>query len=295
MPARFTEDAKKAYARFDLWIREEGLRSALLRAKRVRHAALNSMLGQPDPEYPFLATHKGFPICVLFLRKYTKDDLGKRAVLTVLSDFTRYQAPGPIDLGSITEPGLSIPEEIINEISSLIRKDEKIDLTQAQYLFRSKRGPNGQAVYTAGLDAVALANDPSLKESCYSLLDLQSEDLADDLIEMTNECQSENDPNHSKLSIKREYGGKDRVFAIFDYYSQVALRPLHKAMNRLLQRIPQDFTFNQEDTATTIRSWYERGVNSFHSLDLSSATDRFPAILQKKVVEKLVSAEFADH
>lgn len=39
--------------------------------------------------------------------------------------------------------------------------------------------------------------------------------------------------------------GKSRVIAILDYWSQTALRPLHKFLFGILRRIPQDCTFNQ--------------------------------------------------
>lgn len=69
--------------------------------------------------------------------------------------------------------------------------------------------------------------------------------------------------------------GKTRIMAIGDFWSQTALRPLHQALFRVLKKLPQDVTFNQDAFRDRLKSGgaFTPGV-VFHSIDLSSATDR---------------------
>jgi hypothetical protein len=79
--------------------------------------------------------------------------------------------------------------------------------------------------------------------------------------------------------------GKTRVIAILDYWSQTCLRPLHDSINRILKRIPMDCTFDQN--AFTKSTPADLQGHSFHSIDLTAATDRMPIALQKRVVRYL--------
>lgn len=87
-----------------------------------------------------------------------------------------------------------------------------------------------------------------------------------------------------KLGFKDEPAGKVRVFAMVTAWDQWALRPLHDAMFKLLERVPQDGTHNQLGPLRFIR-W---GIDSLWSLDLTAATDRLPLFLQAKLLESLM-------
>jgi len=84
---------------------------------------------------------------------------------------------------------------------------------------------------------------------------------------------------YRKLSVVRDKEGKQRVIAIFDYWSQTALRPVHDWLFSILRTIKQDCTFNQSAFLMKIDM-----TGPFFSLDLTSATDRFPIWLQEKVL-----------
>jgi uncharacterized protein (UPF0147 family) len=81
---------------------------------------------------------------------------------------------------------------------------------------------------------------------------------------------------------------KVRVIAILDYFSQDALFPLHKQIMKVLEGIPQDRTFQQN-----AKSFVGKSRSSFHSIDLTNATDRFPVEFQSIVLEEMFGAEFA--
>lgn len=75
---------------------------------------------------------------------------------------------------------------------------------------------------------------------------------------------------------------KVRIFAIPNALKQALLRPAHDWCMRILHIIPQDGTFDQH----TPMRWIEK-CSCLRSFDLSSATDRFPLLFQRAVIESL--------
>jgi len=93
-----------------------------------------------------------------------------------------------------------------------------------------------------------------------------------------------------KLSLKPEPAGKTRVFAMVDSVSQMVLKPVHDRLFSLLRVIEQDGTFDQMAPAKRLVA---KGLTSFWSFDLSSATDRFPILLQHTVMGLLLGPAMA--
>jgi len=85
--------------------------------------------------------------------------------------------------------------------------------------------------------------------------------------------------SNRKLHLINDPEAKCRIIAIYDYISQWALNPLSEKLFEVLKSIPQDRTFTQDPLI-------DKGgrIDSFHSLDLSSATDRFPRKLQQQIL-----------
>lgn len=94
--------------------------------------------------------------------------------------------------------------------------------------------------------------------------------------------------NFRKISAFPDKELKVRVIAIGDYFSQTALRPLHKYLFRILKRIPQDRTFDQGAMSSIL------GKEIYYSLDLSSATDRFPIQVISLVLKGHLPKIFVD-
>jgi hypothetical protein len=83
-----------------------------------------------------------------------------------------------------------------------------------------------------------------------------------------------------KISLVYDPECKVRPIAILDYFSQVVLRPIHKILFfSILKGFKQDRTFNQ----SPFNDW-KLNDEPFYSLDLSSATDRFPIELQQRIL-----------
>jgi hypothetical protein len=94
-----------------------------------------------------------------------------------------------------------------------------------------------------------------------------------------------------RLSEIPDKDGKTRIIAIFDYWSQCSLKPLHESLNKILASIKEDCTFDQGK--------FRRLLNLpagtvYHSIDLKSATDKMPVVLQTEILKVLSDEVFAD-
>lgn len=93
-------------------------------------------------------------------------------------------------------------------------------------------------------------------------------------------------PYLGKLGTKEE-PGKVRVFAMVDWWTQVALNPIHKFIFGILEKIPQDGTFDQ-DRAVRYGEKVIARTGFGASYDLSAATDRLPVSLQEVLLDHLL-------
>jgi hypothetical protein len=91
----------------------------------------------------------------------------------------------------------------------------------------------------------------------------------------------------SKLSPKWGEAGKPnvRLFGIGDYFSQAALKGMHLSIGSLLKKIPMDGTFSHHGQVDRVSAFPRYRTDS---VDLSSATDRFPIVIQAIVLGSLI-------
>jgi len=82
---------------------------------------------------------------------------------------------------------------------------------------------------------------------------------------------------NGRLSFVKDPEAKLRIIAIFDYYTQLFLKPVHDKFVNMLKHFKSDRTYTQDLS----NEWKDNG-HSFWLLDLSSATDRFPISLNRK-------------
>lgn len=87
-----------------------------------------------------------------------------------------------------------------------------------------------------------------------------------------------------QLCLKVEPAGKVRVFAIVDIWTQSALQPLHDSLFNLLRKLPNDGTFDQDQSFQRAKEKATLFNNAF-SIDLSAATDRLPLFLQSHILD----------
>jgi hypothetical protein len=233
-----------------------------------------------------------------FYVRHGRTPAAMQAVLSILGYYRGILAPGTPDLAPITEPGKELSQELLDSIvQDGFDPSWKIkvkQLPQVQMRLRSKRGPNGQATISALTDINCLPDE--LYNSIVALSKiLRSEITAFTLNQLRTKASLVPNAYHSRLAIKRELGGKDRVFAMVDYWTQTFLQPIHYGLGEILRKLPQDCTFDQDKGISSMKSW-TLSDQEIHSIDLSSASDRFPITLQCKVMEKLTEdSEFVSH
>jgi len=71
------------------------------------------------------------------------------------------------------------------------------------------------------------------------------------------------------------------------------LRPLHDSLFELLKRIPNDGTFNQDESVARSKSKALR-TNCSWSYDLTAATDRLPIIFQSALLDRIVPGKLGN-
>jgi len=103
----------------------------------------------------------------------------------------------------------------------------------------------------------------------------------------------ETDVYTGRLGFSAEPGGKTRKFAIGDYWSQLSLKPLQIALYRTLRSIPTDTTSNQSRGFLNLLK-DSRGKPTY-CFDLSSASDRIPAKMQRYRLQLMGGLHVADN
>jgi hypothetical protein len=98
-------------------------------------------------------------------------------------------------------------------------------------------------------------------------------------------------PSLGRLSLKFEPAGKVRVFAIVDYWTQAALKPLHHWMFDVLRVIPSDATFDQTGV---LNRYASRGLKHHSGFDLTAATDMIPVGLYRELFKDRLGADHVD-
>jgi len=92
-----------------------------------------------------------------------------------------------------------------------------------------------------------------------------------------------------RLSVVYDQAGKARVIAITNWWLQVSLKPLHNAVFKVLRKLENcDGTFDQDGALNKFIKRLSGKEVTYHSFDLSAATDRIPIDLQKLILNTLV-------
>lgn len=160
------------------------------------------------------------------------------------------------------------------------------ETAKAKYAIMTSGGPNGQATWSADLDAKAILASPTLFKHMSDFAKASGLDrFVADLV-ATVPTPLELNPGHretvvtGRIHALEEWGGKTRLVAIMDYWTQTLLTPLHNTINYFVRRLEQDGTFNQDKIAKTVRGWTLSKDLSVNSFDLTAATDRIPIDIQ---------------
>lgn len=208
-----------------------------------------------------------------------------RLGLTILSLGRLFPGNGAdYDLNSITASTTEEPKLIlsITEYASKSRICSNFILQDwSRPHFSNKSGPNGHALGHSLIDFISMT--PNLYNN---LITLGGDNLKDYLLSIYKIVNYFPiiGRNLRKIFIVKDKELKNRPIAIFDYWSQTCLWNLNEALFERLKLIPQDMTYDQSNIGDLI----QMNEHSYHSLDLASATDRFPISLQTKILEILI-------
>jgi hypothetical protein len=153
-----------------------------------------------------------------------------------------------------------------------------------------KGGPNGRATVSATADARAFTKEGEVFNAFVSLADkLGMFQIVGNLFAMSKASVPHGgghvtDEVLGRLHVIQELGGKARIVAILDYWTQTLLYPLHYAFKPFLKSLPMDGVYDQTSAALRVKEWSENPDSTIYSFDLSAATDRFPLWFQQKVL-----------
>jgi hypothetical protein len=156
-------------------------------------------------------------------------------------------------------------------------------------------GPNGKASWTAFSDAkVILGNTTLFNHYKNFVTESKMSFLLRDIfgtVSIPNADQTiDSLLKEGVIHSFSEWGGKTRHVAMLDYWTQIALTPLHNTIFETLRDIPEDATFNQDAAIADIKRWTLDPLSELHSLDLTAATDRLPIAFQREVLSYLLSS-----
>lgn len=161
---------------------------------------------------------------------------------------------------------------------------------------RMVRGPNGPAIITAHYDARAVVNDTNFASKLGALSVLTRTKWIYDLMLDCAKDTKNNNYKIGRIALIAEGGGKTRTVAIGNYWTQNILQGIHDLIMNILRKMVTDGTYGQEEQVKRISN-LSLGHKTY-SYDLTSATDRFPIVLQEillsHVLPKGVSAAWKD-
>jgi hypothetical protein len=255
----------------------------------------------------FVSSKSGFPSKFIFLKKYIDSGKTEQIVFALtLLNISRCITPKnneviPINFNSITDPPKkvfkTVPGIFVKEFINEYKLDWEIPTYDVKDFFISlKMGPHGPTILSITETVKYLGH--SIMQSILTLTGKEFFSkyvgpfisfVNHNKINIPNGSGKDNIFTHKssgRLSIIKDPECKMRVIAISDYYTQFTLKPIHKLFMNLLRKLPCDRTFTQDP----FHKW--EGTDPFYSLDLSSATDRFPVHLQQKLLTYLVSTKY---
>jgi len=159
---------------------------------------------------------------------------------------------------------------------------------------RSTKGPNGPAVYSCLQDLSALKDRPELYQNIKSLMRITAPAVERLMTTKISQAVEKKEAVHSKLRFLSESAGKTRVVAIADYWSQMALLPVHDLFIASLRRIDTDCTYRHGHLVSTIKKLTSNGT-WLGTIDTTAFTDRFPIGPQSAIVNRVLGSEVSLH
>jgi len=286
------------------WIKDWGTVHTIKYYKQMRLHCTRYICGQPllTNTMSIGLTKDGWPKKLLFLKNFVDKGLTSdlKFVLTILN-FSRswiltnseWSKVIPNYL-SITDPPKGkyiIPGGFINKFVKEHSLKRKPPVFSKDILYLStKAGPDGPATLTAYHNLLQYSYEEMQK--IFNITDENGADFFSKSYKYAwdNNLTASKSKTNGVLSFVKDPEAKLRIIAISDYYTQLFLKPIH---NIILFMLKGSFsTCDRTFTQDPMHKW-DDNEHSFWSLDLSSATDRFPIDLQRRLLVRIFNEEFA--
>jgi hypothetical protein len=237
-------------------------------------------------------------------REYGTDAL--RASLSVLYMTRIFRLEPKPSFSSIEKaPGFTGNPSKLRKLMVMFLKDVGLNpkhfgrvprrLRFSSYHHSSRSGPNGPGLWSSVQDFMSLPT--SLK---YHISNIGGDLITENMKHMEYLIENEEVLKFFGVSEKRQYRklalisdkeGKTREVAIADYWTQTCLKPIHDYQSSILKNIKADCTFDQSKLVKTLQA--HKG-HQYHSVDLTSATDRFPIDIQKEMLSIYTNRDYAE-
>lgn len=277
-------------------IKKHGKQYTLGRFKESYTFLRNYLLKLPTQPIPFCkADSLGIPKPLWSLRPLIKGDRdAQRVALTIARSYEQIRLPIDYSTVAITDDLSPLQEtnvlELLPKFNKFLTKftrKRKWYLGSLQdpvapwskVLTTLSKGPNGPAVASSHLDAKAVTASHYLYHAIKRLNNVLGQDWITDWMIGQSETVKEGSYYTGRLGFSSEPAGKTRIFAIGDYWSQLSLKPLQISLQKTLSQISTDSTSNQDKGFKSLIA--ESCGKCTYCFDLSSASDRIPAIMQK--------------
>jgi len=288
--------------RQELVAKSNGMEGLIAYNKALRSNLLNYLSGNPIRDPLAACTHDGIPRALGSMIPLIRGNsyLAISMVLTVLMSTRSLKLKANPDIESIVAPfkgDLSNVSMFATDFWRALGYRPQVrtyglyaDLAQ----YRTKKGPNGHSLSTSVIDA------NNLPQSLLTSLKLVGGPFLHESVEhlrnkfFLNYFLSRYMPivggkSFRRLSYFPDKEGKTRVIGILDWWSQLALKPLHTYLANTLKKVRQDCTLDQMKFKKLLNN-----CEIYYSVDLSAATDRFPIELISRVLKAQLPHSYVD-
>lgn len=266
-----------------------GKESAVKFCKELNTVCERYALRQTITPIPWTKSDKdGFPKCLgakfkSFLR--SSDTRKVVLALSVMRSCESLRLPISKDISTVTAPckaDTDLIDDILGFTSQWVSVLQTVSLRRLKYHYTVKNGPNGHALHTSDTDLSTVMADPKLWGAILTISDkLKNKTLAKANVDTSQQGL------HSKLIQFPDKSGKTRTVAIVDYYSQRCLKPLHNMLMEILSSLVSDGTYSHQNVGK-FAQLKTKEKSFIYCADLTAFTDRFPAIIQRKLLFELL-------
>lgn len=282
----------------ELWVLTSGPVTTIARLKEIRVCIYRHLAGTPQTNgLGIRVTKDGLPTIlgdlIPLIRAGDKPVI--RSILTFLLISRVIEGNKEPDIKDIITKS-DIDESVVSEFTRLLPKLFRrlglpmlVDLPEGKLHVSGSKGPNGLAVWCSLIDWNIINKDyPQLKDDLF-MINPKLKDLFHSVNPDIATSWEQKWPSKynvlRRLTVIKDVDAKSRVVAIGDWWTQSALKPLNDMLLHILKGIKEDCTFGQSIAPFGSRE------QDYHSIDLKSATDRFPVVITTKVISLLIGSE----